>query len=214
MNGLGRRHAPDDRDHLHLLRTVTPDVARPKTKTWRLLWHGDQGETPMCVGYAWYGLLRASPILNREPQPQPLYLAAQTRDEWPGEAYDGTSVRGGAKALQQDFQELAAYGFAFRLEDALNWMGHEGPTVWGINWYTGMDVPDPTTGLARVAGTIRGGHAVVCLGYNEYTDRVVFQNSWGLSWGVKGRFQLGYTDAERLLAEDGEVCSPTEVRLP
>ena len=212
MKGLGRKYEPDVRDHL--LRNAMVAVTRPKTKTWRLLWHGDQGDSPRCVGFAWYGLLRSSPILNREPQPVPLYEAAQRYDEWPGEGYEGTSVRGGAKALQQQFNELSAYAFAFTLDDALNWMGTEGPTVWGINWYSGMDTPDPKTGLVRVTGSIRGGHAIVCLGYNEYTDRLVFQNSWGLDWGLHGRFQVGYPDAIRLLSEDGEVCSPTEVHLP
>src|SRR6185295_8530332 len=170
MRGLGRLYAPDTRDHQHLLSAaaVTPTPARPKTKTWRLLWHGDQGETPHCVGFAWYGLLRSSPILNQRPLPDPIYAAAQQYDEYPGEDYDGTSVRGGAKALQKKFNELATYGFAFALDDALNWMGHEGPTVWGINWYEGMDSPDPKTGLVHVTGAIRGGHAIVCLGYNEY----------------------------------------------
>src|SRR6185436_14113346 len=103
MKPLGRKHAPDARDLNHLLRHAALTPERPKTKTWRLLWHGDQGETPHCVGFAWHGLLRSSPVLNHQPLPDPLYLAAQKYDEFPGENYDGTSVRGGAKALQKQF---------------------------------------------------------------------------------------------------------------
>jgi Papain family cysteine protease len=210
---LGRKFAPDHRDLAHLLRDTATDLVRPPTRTWRLLWHGDQGETPHCVGYAWYGLLRSSPILNQQPLPDPLYFEAQKNDEFDGTDYDGTSVRGGAKALQKTYKELAKYGFAFTLGDALAWMAHDGPTVWGINWYEGMDNPDPVTGLVHVNGAVRGGHAVVCLGYNDQTERLIFQNSWGLGWGKHGRFQVGYHDGARLLAEDGEACSPTEVKL-
>ena len=75
MKGLGRIHALDERDHNFLMSAkLAPAVlARPVRKTWRLWWHGDQGDTPMCVGYGWHGLLRALPHLQTEPKPAVIY---------------------------------------------------------------------------------------------------------------------------------------------
>ena len=39
---------------------------------------------------------------------------------------------------------------------------------------------------------ILGGHAVVCVGYNEFSQKWIMRNSWGSSWGDKGYFYLPY----------------------
>ena len=35
-----------------------------------------------------------------------------------------------------------------------------------------------------------GGHAIVCVGYNE--TQWIMRNSWGIGWGDKGYFYLPY----------------------
>jgi C1A family cysteine protease len=37
-----------------------------------------------------------------------------------------------------------------------------------------------------------GGHAVLCVGYNDATKRFTCQNSWGPDWGDKGFFYMPY----------------------
>lgn len=37
-----------------------------------------------------------------------------------------------------------------------------------------------------------GGHAVLCVGYDDSTQRFLVQNSWGTSWGDKGFFTIPY----------------------
>ena len=37
-----------------------------------------------------------------------------------------------------------------------------------------------------------GGHAVLCVGYNDATSRFVIRNSWGMQWGQKGYFTMPY----------------------
>lgn len=205
---LGRLHAPDTRDHGYLLASHLPTIVRPSKKTWRIWWKGDQGNTSECVGYSWHGLLRAIPVLQREPLPNTIYTEAQKVDEWPGEDYEGTSVRAGAKALKAR-GKITAYGWAFDLDTILNWLGTKGPVVLGSYWYSTMFAPDHA-GVVQVGGSIVGGHAYLAIGYNEVTQRIVCQNSWGTQWGLKGRFYLSYQDTQRLLQEDGEACTPTE----
>ena len=67
--------------------------------------------------------------------------------------------------------------------------GH--PFVFGIAVYdsflsdavanTGI-VPMPNQKTER----IRGGHAIMCVGYNNYEGRFLIRNSWGKEWGLKG----------------------------
>ena len=37
-----------------------------------------------------------------------------------------------------------------------------------------------------------GGHAVLCIGYDDATQRFLIRNSWGPSWGNNGNFTLPY----------------------
>lgn len=206
--GLGRKPAPDARDTRFLLQQHMPSqVQRPQSINWGCDWRGDQGSTSTCVGQAWYGLLQAKPIVRTYGTPQQIYDEAQAHDEWPGTNYDGTSVRGGAKALKLD-RELTRYGWAFDLETCLNWIGIRSPMVWGVSWYDKMFSP-ASDGLVTVGGSVVGGHAFLVRGYDDMTRRVFCQNSWG-DWGVNGCFYLSYDDATRLLGEQGEACSPTE----
>src|SRR6202008_673389 len=40
--------------------------------------------------------------------------------------------------------------------------------------------------------TIRGGHAVLAVGYDEVRRRFIVRNSWGARWGMRGYFTLPY----------------------
>ena len=37
-----------------------------------------------------------------------------------------------------------------------------------------------------------GGHAVLCVGYNDIKKVWIMRNSWGTSWGDRGYFYLPY----------------------
>lgn len=210
--GLGRRPALDPRDQQHLMRSVLPDVIPPRktTHTWTIRWKGQQGQTSQCVGFAWHGLLRALPFLQRDPKPEAIYTAAQLVDEFPDTPpEEGTSVRAGAKVLLAQ-GKLTRYVWAYSLEDVLNWLPSRGPVVLGTDWTTKMFTPD-STGLVTVSGEIAGGHAYLAIGYNDKTKRLLCQNSWGKNWGIKGRFSIRYEDVNALIQNGGEACAPTEI---
>ena len=40
--------------------------------------------------------------------------------------------------------------------------------------------------------TVLGGHAVLCVGYDDKTQRFLVRNSWGVDWGLKGYFTMPY----------------------
>ena len=37
-----------------------------------------------------------------------------------------------------------------------------------------------------------GGHAVVCVGYDDEIQRFIIRNSWGSGWGQNGYFTMPY----------------------
>jgi C1A family cysteine protease len=57
-----------------------------------------------------------------------------------------------------------------------------------------------------------GGHAVICVGYNDARSVWIMQNSWGTGWGDKGYFYLPYN---YLLSSTlaGDMWQVTKVKL-
>lgn len=200
---FGRGVARDARDY-----ELVPEATDRKIRYWDdTRWYGDQGDTPECVGYAWAHWLYSVPIRNWI-DPSGIYYFAKYIDEWPGQNYDGTSVRAGAKVLHR-LGVIEEYSFAWDMESLAYALLELGPVTIGINWYEGMQEPDSRANIYRT-GQLLGGHAVVLTGINLAGGVVRGKNSWGRSWGRNGRFFLRLDDLEQLLKEDGEVCIATE----
>jgi hypothetical protein len=230
MPGFGRIYAPDPRDHQFMLAPLTSQATRRASKLWAYFDKPmNQGNTGTCVGHGWKGWLATAPIIqsgvSEAPHPFDIYDAAIMLDEWPTNDVDpdrefGTSVRAGAKALR-DMGYLAEFRWAFSVDDAANWLGGidaagryvGGPLVIGVNWYDSMFDTD-AEGFLRIGpdSQVAGGHCVCLTGWNERLGFAYGLNSWGGSWGHKGRFYMPGEVLQRLLAEDGEACSTAEVR--
>lgn len=217
-HGLGRLAAPDPRDHLMTLPMPGARAAaavRLQQRYWGSSWWGDQGATSQCVAYAWSHYLTDGPVVQlppRPPQPpQVVYDAAQLIDEWAPAAHDGTSVRAGAKVLQQ-LGFITDYQFAFDLATVVDAVLLRGPVVMGTNWYDRMFDPDPKTGLVTVDGPLAGGHAWKLDGVNKKSGMARAKNSWGRHWGRGGYFTISFADLERLIHESGEAAIATEVQ--
>ena len=180
---------------------------------------GDQGDFPHCVAYAWLHWMEDGPVTHkpRKPgsgfkfDPVEVYIHAQYQDEWPGEDYEGTSVRAGAKVLRQ-LSVIDSYHWAWDIEATIHALLNQGPVVVGTNWYDSMFSPN-SKGLITVEGNIAGGHAYVLDGVNLDKGLVRFKNSWGRSWGHQGFGFIGLDDLERLILEDGEVCLALEKEI-
>jgi hypothetical protein len=211
---LGRIFIEDKRDNKYL---IQDKLTIPKTtitkKEWDgNVWWGNQGNTPQCVGYAWAHWICDGPITHRGAlpiiQPSLIYREAQKVDEWPGERYNGTSVRGGAKYLMSS-GKISSYLWAFDINTLINTVLNVGPVVVGTNWYYNMFFPNKN-GLIRLSGHIAGGHAYVINGVNTITKQFRIKNSWGKAWGVSGHAYISFSDMKRLIIERGEICLAIE----
>lgn len=205
---LGRVARFDERSRQFPARALLTDLARPRSYTWRLNEHLDQGQTPMCVGFSIAHEIAARPVVapTDEIVAAKLYKLAQRYDEWPGENYDGSSVLGGMKGATE-LGYYREYRWAFDFSEAILALGHHGPLVLGINWYDSMFDPD-LEGRLHVFGGIAGGHAILANSIDIRNERIWLANSWGVGWGIGGRAWLSFDDFDRLRLEDGEVCVP------
>lgn len=221
--GLGRLHAPDERDHNFKLVDRLPDVPLPDSKYWwNLGARLDQGNTGTCVAHGWTHRMENAPVVPKGTiNPFDLYREIVLADEFSDNDFEanevdsnlqfGSSVRGGAKVLAAKGL-ITEYTWAFDLDTAIRAILTKGPVVIGVNWYTGMFYPKIRyeKPVIEVTGGVEGGHCVCIDGASNKLKLVRILNSWGPDWGYRGMAYLSFSDFERLILEDGEVCMPTE----
>lgn len=216
--GLGRRFAPDPRDRNFRL---SPPLA-PVDRTFRS-WLVkkpvlDQGPTSQCVAYSGVAYLKAHPVVNKPVDMVELYQACRKVDEWPGEDYDGTSVR----ALFKTFKTrgyVDSYHWAWDVFTVVQHVLTTGPVVMGTTWKEQMFYPGKN-GYIRAVGPDIGGHAylIVCVNTRRKNpDGTVgaarILNSWGEDWGQQGRAWISFADLDMLIKDSGEACASTEKKL-
>lgn len=215
--GMGRLPAPDPRDSRHQLRTVTPLRAAMATRYWRTGPVLDQGSTSQCVAYSWTQFITSAPLMSKVPvnYPADLYNRAQQLDEFAGESYEGTSVRGGVKALQEQGR-VSEYLWSTDADECRRYVLSRGCAVLGIDWPESFFTPVRKSNgmyLENPESPIAGGHAILVCGYSEKRKAFRLLNSWGATWGAGGRAWMRFDVlADRLSLPFAEFCSATEVR--
>lgn len=82
------------------------------------------------------------------------------------------------------------------LSDMKNCLVAGYPFVFGFSVYTNFESAIVArTGIINLptkGEKLLGGHAVMCVGYDDSTQRFIVRNSWGTSWGQKGYFTIPY----------------------
>ncbi len=219
--GLGRRPLPEgDTKHLALypLRAAMPRLAEQVERVLPLPYayrpKYNQRQEGACVGFAcsW-----AMSILNRRfYDARWLYSEAKKIDEWPGENYEGTSVRAGMDVLHQVGHTLlhqhdhthvpgALHGISeFRwgqtVDEVRTCIASGVPVVLGIDWFSSFTTPAQQgrewwIGTEDLGAHV-GGHAICCYGASDRRQAVKLVNSWGTSYAL---VWLPYTMLQRLL---------------
>ena len=210
---FGRLYEADPRIRSFPVQQIIPTkVKEPRSYTWSIGKVLDQGREGSCVGHAVAHRLIARPVVHTEITHEDavsIYKQAQTLDPWPGEEYEGTSVLAGAKAAMKRGY-VTSYHWAETLDELIIGVGYCGPAVMGTWWHEGMVTP-AVNGAITPTGRKLGGHSYILNGVNLRTRLFFGVNSWGESWGVKGRFVLSFEDAGTLLADSGEACFFDEV---
>lgn len=78
------------------------------------------------------------------------------------------------------------------------------PLIVGTWWYSGMSRLDSKQ-RAHPTGRQLGGHEYLLLGTDFRNEEFTFLNSWGPTFGRRGRFYMSFTEFEELLLDDGDA---------
>lgn len=132
------------------------------------------------------------------------YAWMQRNDEWPGEDYDGTSVRAGAKYLKS-LGLISAYYWTHDVSELAQAVLSNGPVAVGTEWTMDMFMSDQQ-GYLNYSGAPAGGHAYLVDGVDMLAKHFRIKNSWGRQWNRGGFGYIRFNDMQRLLDNHGEAC--------
>jgi C1A family cysteine protease len=92
---------------------------------------------------------------------------------------------------------VVKYGRVAQSAEAVEPMLYSGkPVLFGFIAFSGFESKRTArTGALKLPGPREkklGGHAVLCVGYDQTNKRFLIRNSWGVGWGLSGYFWMPY----------------------
>lgn len=180
--------------------------------------HLDQGREGACTGFGAAHVLATTPdaATMTNAVAQRIYEQARREDEWPGEAYDGSSVNGAMHAART-LGWISAWRWIHTPAELRHALSYHGAVEAGSDWLEGMWEPD-ADGYLTAAGRVVGGHAYSVARYRPAPSRgstaldYWIDNSWSDAWGHSGGAWIRDVDAYPLwFSRYGELAIPTKV---
>jgi hypothetical protein len=181
----------------------------------------NQFSSGACTGFALaaaINLLYSRYQKDTRVSPRMIYEMAKRNDEWPGEDYDGSSLRGAIKGwrnmgvCREDYWpfrmsrkgELTVsrakearnhtVGAYYRLKPEISHyhaaLNEAGVIVVSSRVHSGWDAPP--NGRIKKQDKVDGGHAFAVVGYDD--KGFWLQNSWTEGWGLNGMAHWTYED--------------------
>ncbi|HDK37462.1 MAG TPA: peptidase C1 [Thiolapillus brandeum] len=209
---------PDLRDWMYEPALIQLKKQLPPPRDQKILNQRSEGA---CTGFALaaaINLLYSKSNEDIRVSPRMLYEMAKRHDEWPGEDYDGSSLRGAIKgwsnmgvcrdelwpyrvsrkgdltvrrAKEARNHTLGAY---YRLRPQISHyhaaLNEAGVIVVSAMAHAGWD--NPENGRIRKQDELDGGHAFAVVGYDA--EGFWVQNSWTAEWGDNGLALWTYED--------------------
>lgn len=212
------RDVPDIRDRIYepILNPLPSRMTPPRAP--HIL---DQGPDGACTGFALAAVINLqmrerAPKERRIVSPHMLYTMARRHDEWPGDKYDGSSLRGALRGFynngaceaelwpSREQLELtveaaknarsttlgAYYRLRPNLSDYHAAISETGAIYTSAAVHTGWDEPEKGWRIAPQTGAQL--HAFAIVGYDD--EGFWIQNSWGTGWGKRGLAHWAYKD--------------------
>jgi hypothetical protein len=175
----------------------------------------DQGNLGSCTANALAGAVNTQPNYQaggkvRDENDAIALYKRETADE--GEPYPPNDPGGSGLAVCKAAIELggwiSSYTHAFGVQHALEALVKR-PVITGVSWYDSFDQPDKD-GLVEIkpGAQVRGGHEFVVVQIIAEHELVGADNSWGLTFGLNGRFYFSFETWDALLQQQGDVTVP------
>jgi len=205
----------------------------------------DQGTEGACTGFGLAAMVNFLLANHTDTSLHPqesvsarmLYELARRYDEWKGEDYEGSSIRGAMKGWHKhgvcseghwpyDPQQAGSFSSAAQLDALLRPLGnyfrvrhhhldqmHSALVETGVLYasaqvHEGWNDVSNRTGRIKYRSELIGGHAFAIVGYDKQGFWI--QNSWSDSWGRKGFAHLSYDD----WLENGMDCWVARLGVP
>jgi hypothetical protein len=121
----------------------------------------------------------------------------------------GSTVHAGARVMLAR-RRIGTYFWAHDVDEALAYVGSQGPVVFGTAWSEGMCRPSTFNATIKATGKIVGGHAYLVCGVQWGRKRARIHQSWGTDWGDHGECWISISDLRAVFDEGGEACAATE----
>jgi hypothetical protein len=219
--------APDLRDWIYQPALVRLKKEMDPPDNLKVLNQGGEGS---CTGFALaatINLLRQRSHRRGFVSARMLYEMAKKHDEWPGFEYEGSSCRGAiagwyhmgvcldskwkyaenkpghltVKAARDARENTlgAYYRLGTRISDYHAALNEAGVIYCSADVHAGWERPSKRTGVIPMKDESIGGHAFAIIGYDERGFWV--QNSWGSSWGLRGRALWKYEDWQESISD-------------